>query len=93
MKGAEVLVQMLLEYKVEVIFGVPGDTILPLYEAICDAAPKIRHIMARDEWSAGFRPMLTPELPSNRASVNIQLEPARFTRSAGSPRPMPRPSR
>jgi acetolactate synthase-1/2/3 large subunit len=54
MKGAEVLVQMLLEYKVEAIFGVPGDTSLPLYEAIYDAAPKIRHIMARDERSAGF---------------------------------------
>lgn len=54
MKGAEVLVQMLLEYKVEVIFGVPGDTSLPLYEALYDATPKIRHIMARDERSAGF---------------------------------------
>ncbi len=54
MRGAEALVQMLLEYKVEVIFGVPGDTSLPLYEAIYDAAPKIRHIMARDERSATF---------------------------------------
>jgi acetolactate synthase I/II/III large subunit len=53
-KGAEVLVQMLLEYKVEVIFGVPGDTSLPLYEALYDAAPKIRHVMARDERSASF---------------------------------------
>ena len=54
MKGAEVLVQMLLEYKVEVIFGVPGDTSLPLYEALYDSAPKIRHVMTRDERSAGF---------------------------------------
>jgi acetolactate synthase-1/2/3 large subunit len=45
---------MLLEYKVEVIFGVPGDTNLPLYEAIYDTGPKIRHVMARDERSAGF---------------------------------------
>jgi len=54
MKGAEVLVGMLLEYKVEVIFGVPGDTSLTLYEAIHDALPDIRHVMARDERSAGF---------------------------------------
>ncbi len=54
MRGAEILVQMLLEYKVEVIFGVPGDTSLALYEAIYDAAPRIRHVMARDERSAGF---------------------------------------
>jgi acetolactate synthase-1/2/3 large subunit len=54
MKGAEVLVQMLLEYKVEAVFGVPGDTSLALYEALYDAAPKVRHIMARDERSATF---------------------------------------
>lgn len=48
------LVRMLLEYKVEVIFGVPGDTSLALYEAIHDVIPKIRHVMARDERSAGF---------------------------------------
>ena len=54
MRGAEVLIQMLLEYKVKVIFGVPGDTSLPLYEAIYDAAPKIQHLMARDERSASF---------------------------------------
>lgn len=45
---------MLLEYRVEVIFGVPGDTSLPLYEAIYDAGPRIRHVMARDERSASY---------------------------------------
>ncbi len=54
MRGAEVLVQMLLEYKVDVIFGVPGDTSLILYEAIYDALPRLRHVMARDERSATF---------------------------------------
>ena len=54
MNGASALVQTLLEYKVEVIFGVPGDTSLPLYEAIYDARPRICHVMARDERSASF---------------------------------------
>jgi len=54
MRGAQVLVQMLLEYGVEVVFGVPGDTSLPFYEAIHDARQKITHVMARDERSAGF---------------------------------------
>jgi acetolactate synthase-1/2/3 large subunit len=54
MNGAEALIRMLVEYKVEVIFGVPGDTSIPLYEAIYDAASKIRHILARDERSASF---------------------------------------
>jgi acetolactate synthase-1/2/3 large subunit len=54
MNGAQALVRMLLEYQVKVIFGVPGDTSLPFYEALYDARSKIRHVMARDERSAGF---------------------------------------
>jgi len=54
MNGAQVLVRMLQEYGVEVVFGVPGDTSLALYEALHDAAPAIRHVMARDERSASF---------------------------------------
>lgn len=45
MRGAEVLIRMLLEYKVEIVFGVPGDTSLALYEAIHDAQPKIGHVI------------------------------------------------
>src|SRR5512133_3466868 len=52
--GAQVLVRMLLEYNVEVIFGVPGDTSLALYEAIYDAGDRIEHVLARDERSATF---------------------------------------
>ncbi len=54
MTGANVLVRMLQEYKVDVMFGVPGDTSIPLYEALYDAGPSIRHVMARDERSASF---------------------------------------
>ena len=54
MIGAETLVEMLKQYQVDVIFGVPGDTSIPLYEALYDAQPAIRHIMARDERSASF---------------------------------------
>ncbi len=54
MIGAQVLVEMLKQYQVDVIFGVPGDTSIPLYEALYDVQPGIRHIMARDERSASF---------------------------------------
>ena len=54
MNGAEAVVEMLVAYGVEVIFGVPGDTSLPLYDALYKASPKIRHILARDERSAVF---------------------------------------
>ena len=54
MVGAQVVVEMLLAYGVEVIFGVPGDTSLPLYDALYHASPRIRHVLARDERSAAF---------------------------------------
>ena len=54
MLGSEVLVRMLTGYGVETIFGVPGDTNVPLYKALDEAGDKIRHVMARDERGAGF---------------------------------------
>lgn len=54
MNGAQILVEMLKAYKVEVIFGVPGDTTMPLYDALHAAGSDIRHVMARDERAAGF---------------------------------------
>lgn len=54
MRGADILVDMLIGYGVEVIFGVPGDTNVPLYEALQERKDKIRHVMARDERSAGY---------------------------------------
>lgn len=54
MNGSEVIVEMLKQYGVKVIFGVPGDTSIPLYEALYDAGGAIRHVMARDERSAAF---------------------------------------
>ncbi|MGN6360774.1 MAG: thiamine pyrophosphate-binding protein [Thermomicrobiales bacterium] len=54
MNGARILVEMLKAYQVDVIFGVPGDTTMPLYDALHAARGNIRHILARDERSAGF---------------------------------------
>jgi len=52
--GSDILVKMLTDYGVETIFGVPGDTNVPLYTALVRAEGKIRHVMARDERSAGY---------------------------------------
>jgi acetolactate synthase-1/2/3 large subunit len=52
--GARALVRMLIEQGVDFVFGVPGDTSLGFYEALYDARPAIRHVMARDERSATF---------------------------------------
>ncbi|MHC4235715.1 MAG: thiamine pyrophosphate-binding protein, partial [Planctomycetota bacterium] len=53
MRGADAFVRMLEEFGVEVVFGLCGDTSLPLYEALSDSA-KIRHVLTRDERSASF---------------------------------------
>jgi acetolactate synthase-1/2/3 large subunit len=53
-KVAEAIVRLLEEYGVEYIFGVPGDTSMPLYDALYDAPAGIKHILARDERSASF---------------------------------------
>jgi acetolactate synthase I/II/III large subunit len=45
---------MLKAYEVQHIFGVPGDTSMPFYDALYHARDEIAHIMARDERSAGF---------------------------------------
>ncbi|GAB3447570.1 thiamine pyrophosphate-binding protein [Insolitispirillum peregrinum] len=54
MRGADILVEMLIGYGVEVVFGVPGDTNVPFYEALQQREGAIRHVMARDERSAGY---------------------------------------
>lgn len=54
MRGADLLVDMLIDYGVDTIFGVPGDTNVPLYEALQVRTDRITHVMARDERSAGF---------------------------------------
>lgn len=54
MNGAELVVQMLLAHGVKHVFGVPGDTTMPLYDAFHAARGELTHVMARDERSAGF---------------------------------------
>jgi acetolactate synthase I/II/III large subunit len=54
MNGADALVSMLRAYQVNYIFGVPGDTNVPLYAALLSVKGAPRHLMARDERCAGF---------------------------------------
>ncbi len=53
MNGAQALVRALVAHGVEVIFGVPGDTSMALYDAL-GSQDRIRHVLARDERTAGF---------------------------------------
>ena len=49
--GAQALVKSLEMQEVEVIFGLPGGAILPVYDPILDSP--IRHILVRHEQGAG----------------------------------------
>src|ERR1700753_2807855 len=50
--GAQSLVRSLEEAGVEVVFGIPGGAVLPLYDPIFDSK-KVRHILVRHEQGAG----------------------------------------
>jgi len=54
LSGAEAMVGMLERYGVEYIFGLCGDTSLPFYDALARHHSSVRHILTRDERSAGY---------------------------------------
>ena len=51
MYGAELLIQLLLEQKVDTIFGYPGGAVLPIYDVLFDC-DNIRHVLVRHEQAA-----------------------------------------
>jgi acetolactate synthase-1/2/3 large subunit len=51
--GAEAVVEMLRAHQVEVIFGLCGDTSLPLYDALARLGG-MRHVLTRDERHAAY---------------------------------------
>ncbi len=53
MTGAEAVVEMMRAHGVEVIFGLCGDTSLPLYDALARQG-SIRHVLTRDERHAAY---------------------------------------
>jgi len=48
--GAEIIVRALEEEGVEVVFGIPGGTVIPLYDKLYDSS--IKHILVRHEQCA-----------------------------------------
>jgi len=50
--GAKSVVRSLEEAGVEVVFGIPGGAVLPVYDPLLDSE-KVRHILVRHEQGAG----------------------------------------
>jgi acetolactate synthase I/II/III large subunit len=51
--GAELIIRLLEQQGVRLVAGIPGGTLLPLYEAL-GRSSVIRHVLARHEQGAGF---------------------------------------
>jgi acetolactate synthase-1/2/3 large subunit len=54
MRGADVIVKLLIKHGVEHIFGVPGDTSMAFHDALLKESDKIQHILCRDERHAAY---------------------------------------
>ncbi|MEE4024741.1 acetolactate synthase large subunit [Gordonia sp. PKS22-38] len=50
--GAQSVVRSLEELGVEIVFGIPGGAVLPVYDPLLDS-PKVRHVLVRHEQGAG----------------------------------------
>lgn len=50
--GSEIICELLKMYKIKTVAGIPGGSILPLYDEL--ARSGIRHILVRQEQAAGF---------------------------------------
>jgi acetolactate synthase I/II/III large subunit len=52
--GSEIVCESLIAEKVDTVFGYPGGSVLPLYDALPKYAKKLRHILTRHEQGAAF---------------------------------------
>ena len=50
--GAQIIIKLLEQQGIKLVSGIPGGSILPLYDEL--AKSSIRHILVRQEQSAGF---------------------------------------
>ncbi|MGO3909407.1 acetolactate synthase large subunit [Huaxiibacter chinensis] len=51
--GAQLIVHLLERQGITLVSGIPGGTVLPLYDALSEST-QIRHVLARHEQGAGF---------------------------------------
>ncbi|MCI6316194.1 MAG: acetolactate synthase large subunit, partial [Spirochaetia bacterium] len=50
--GAQIIVELLQRQGVETVAGIPGGSILPLYDELTRS--KIKHVLVRQEQAGGF---------------------------------------
>jgi acetolactate synthase-1/2/3 large subunit len=53
MSGARIVLESLKREGVDVVFGLPGGAVLPIYDALYDFSGPLRHVLVRQEAAAG----------------------------------------
>ena len=51
--GAQIMCEALIRGGVDVLFGIPGGTIMPFYHALWEYRDRLRHVLCRHEQGAG----------------------------------------
>lgn len=77
--GAEFIVHFLEQQGIKIVTGIPGGSILPVYDALSQST-QIRHILARHEQGAGFIAQEWRAPTVNRRSVWPVADRVRLTR-------------
>jgi acetolactate synthase-1/2/3 large subunit len=52
LKGSQIVMECLKEQGIDIIFGYPGGTIMPLYDALFDYSEEIKHVLTSHEQGA-----------------------------------------
>lgn len=52
--GAQAILDILIQEEVKVVFGYPGGSILPVYDAMDNVKDQLHHVLARHEQGAAF---------------------------------------
>ncbi len=76
--GAEFIVHFLEQQGIKIVTGIPGGSILPVYDALSQST-QIRHILTRHEQGAGFIAQEWRALTANRRSVWPVADQVRLT--------------
>ncbi|HBN82516.1 MAG TPA: biosynthetic-type acetolactate synthase large subunit [Clostridiales bacterium] len=52
LKGAEIVVECLIELGTDIVFGYPGGAVIPIYDALYDRQDRIQHVLTAHEQGA-----------------------------------------
>jgi acetolactate synthase-1/2/3 large subunit len=61
MRGSKALLELLEQQGVDVMFGIPGGTTMPIYDDLLDS--NIRHVLVRHEQREGSEFAVRPPAP------------------------------